>query len=243
MCSSDLVTVFPDNAGSGIETHQALIQLFDRKSGVPLAVLDGRAITAWRTAAVSAIATRELARRDARTLAILGSGVQARTHFTMLQQVRRFDDVRIWSRNPENARRFAEEISAKVYGREQAVKDADVIVTATHSSEPVVRGEWLKEGAHINAIGAVGLQSRELDDVAMARSSIVVESVAAALAESGEIAHAGVPIYAELGEILAGNKAKPRNRNSLYKSLGVGIEDVAAARLIYGKVIAKQAEG
>lgn len=236
-----LVTVFPDNAGSGIETHQALIQLFDGKSGVPLAVLDGRAITAWRTAAVSALATRELAPPAARILAIVGSGVQARTHLAMLRRMRNFDEVRICSRNPENARRFAEEISAKVYGTEEAVKDADVIVTATHSSEPVLKGEWLKEGAHINAVGAVGLHARELDDVAMTQSSVIVESVEAALAESGEIAHARVPIYAELGEILSGNKAKPRSRNSVYKSLGVGVEDVAAARMIYGKMIGKQA--
>lgn len=231
-----LVTVFPGNVSRALDTHQALIQLFDGETGLPLAVMDGRWITAWRTAAVSALATRELARPNSRVLAILGSGVQARTHFDMLRRVRNFDEVRVWGRTPENARRFAEEVGAKVMTAEEAVTGADVIVTVTHSSEPVLRGEWLTPGAHVNAVGSVGLHARELDELAMRLSAVVVESSEAALKEAGEIMATDVSIYAELGEILAGSKPKPQSRNTVFKSLGVAVEDVAAARMIYRKV-------
>lgn len=232
-----LVTVFPGTVSRALHSHQALIQLFDRNTGVPLAVLDGRYITAWRTAAASALATRELAQSDPRVLAILGSGVQARTHCKLLQMVRNFDQIRVWSRTLEHARSFANEISAEVTTAEAAVRGADVIVTVTHSSEPVLRGDWLKEGAHVNAVGSVGLHAPELDDAAMHCSAVIVESTEAALKESGEIVHAGAAIYAELGEILSGSKPKPRGRNTVYKSLGVAVEDVAAARMVYGKIM------
>lgn len=232
-----LVTVFPNNISRGIDSHQAVIQLFDRQTGVPLASLDGQLITAQRTAAVSALATRALARPDARILAILGSGVQARAHLKMLRLVRNFNEVRVWSRTPENAHRFADEIGANVVTAEEAVTGADVIVTVTHSSEPVLRGEWLSEGAHVNAVGAVGLHARELDDDAMRRSAVVVESTEAAMNESGSIVHAGVSIHAELGAILSGDRIKPECRTTVYKSLGVAVEDVAAARMIYRKVM------
>lgn len=231
-----LVTVYPGNVSSGLDTHQALIQIFDSATGVPLAVLDGRLITAWRTAAVSALATRELAIANPRVLAILGSGVQARTHVTMLRLVRKFDEVRVWSRTPRNAYQFADEVGATVLTATDAVKGADVIVTATHSSEPVLQGEWLKERAHINAVGAVGLHAREVDTEAMRKGAVLVESRDAAIHESGDIVQAGVPIYGELGEILAGKRPKPQTPVTIYKSLGVAVEDVAAARMIYKKV-------
>lgn len=231
-----LVTVFPGNVSRGLESHQAVIQLFDRETGVPLALVGGRTITAWRTAAVSALATRELARADARGLAILGSGVQARTHVTMLRLVRDFEDIRVWSRTPENAQRFADDVRARVSSAEEAVTGADVIVTVTHSSEPVLQGKWLRAGAHINAVGAVGLHARELDDDAMQRSAVVVESSESAMKESGDIVHSGVKIYSELGEILSGKKPKPQSGNTVYKSLGVAVEDVAAARMIYRRI-------
>lgn len=237
-----LVTVFPGNISRGIDTHQALIQLFDEQTGVPLAMLDGRLITAWRTAAVSALATRDLARPDARVLAILGSGVQARTHVKMLQMVRSFEEVRVWSRTPENARRFAEETAAKVMSAEEAVRGADVVVTVTHSSEPILYGSWLDPGAHVNAVGAVGLHARELDDIAMQQSGVIVESTEAALAESGDIVHSDVRIYAELGEILSGSKPRPQSQNTIYKSLGVAVEDVAAARMIYRQIMGLSAK-
>ena len=138
-----LVTVFPQNATRGLHTHDAIIQLFDRETGEALATLGGRTITALRTAAVSALATRELAAADARVLAILGSGVQARAHYRALSLVRKFDEVRVWSLTAEHARRFADEIGAKATSAEEAVRGADVIVTVTNSREPVLRGAWL----------------------------------------------------------------------------------------------------
>ena len=173
-----LVTVFPKNAARGLHTHLAAIHLFRAETGESLAVMDGRWITAWRTAAVSAIATRELAHPNARVLAILGSGVQARTHFEALCRQRSFEHVRVWSRAPENARRFADEIGAKTMSAaEEAVRGADVIVTATSASEPVLRGVWVQTGAYVNAVGAVGLVARELDDELM-RSAAIAPSVA-----------------------------------------------------------------
>lgn len=229
-----LVTVFPGNSSRGLPTHQAVIQLFSRETGEPLCTMDGRLITARRTAAVSALATRELSRPDAEVLAILGSGVQARTHLQALSMVRRFKQVRAWSRNGEHARRFAQETGAVVCTAEQAVRDADVVVTVTHASEPVLQGRWLKNGVHVNAVGSVGLNARELDDAVMRDAAVIVESREAALWEAGEIAGSGVAIYAELGEILAGVKPKPKGK-TVYKSLGMAVEDVAAAYLVLRK--------
>jgi thiomorpholine-carboxylate dehydrogenase len=230
-----LVTVFPRNAGTDLHTHQALIVLFDARTGEPLATLDGRVITAWRTAAVSALATQALAHPAAQVLTILGSGVQARTHFAAISKVREFSEVRVWSRTPENAARFAEEIGARVMDLEEAIRGADVICSVTHAREAFVRGDWLKERVHVNAVGAVGLAARELDDAVMQGAGIVVEHRKAAERESAEIMCSGSGIYAELGEILAQTKAMPQQRKTVYKSLGVAVEDVSAARLIWRK--------
>ncbi|MBV8807401.1 MAG: ornithine cyclodeaminase family protein [Acidobacteriaceae bacterium] len=232
-----LVTVFPENVKLGVHTHQAVIQVFRATTGEPLATIDGRVITAWRTAAVSALATQELARPDGRTLAILGSGVQARTHFHALRRVRGFEEVRIWSRNSQHAAACADELGGKaVSSAEQAVRDADVIVTATGSRDPILRGAWLKDDAHVNAIGSVGLQ-RELDVEAMKRAvAVLVESRESAMRESAEIVQSGAAIYAELGEIFAGSKPKPGRGITVYKSLGVAVEDIAAARFVYMKL-------
>lgn len=239
-----LVTVFPGNAGRGLHTHDAAVHLFRAATGEPLAVLGGRVITALRTAAVSAIATRELAAPDARVLAILGSGVQAGTHYRALSLVRSFDQVRVWSRTREHAARFADEIGASaVAAAEEAVCGADVVVSVTNSPEPVLRGAWLKQGAHVNAVGAVGAKAREIDEEAMTNAAVIVESRAAALCESGEIIQSGAAIYAELGELLAGTKPKPAGRTTIYKSLGVAVEDVAAAKLVYEKARRESGSG
>jgi ornithine cyclodeaminase/alanine dehydrogenase-like protein (mu-crystallin family) len=230
-----LVTVFPKNAGTPLHTHQAVIVLFSAQTGEPLATLDGRVITAWRTAAVSAVATQILAPPDARILAMLGSGVQARTHLAALQRVHKFAEVRVWSRNAEHAAQFANEIGARSMSLEEAVGGADVICTVTHSSEPFLRGEWLKPRVHINAVGAVGLIHRELDDAVMQNAAILVEQRAAAMSESAEIVSSGSAIYAELGELLAQTKLHPAAPKTIYKSLGVAIEDVSAARLVWRK--------
>src|SRR3989440_8062310 len=161
------VTFYPSNAERGIPTHMATIFLVDPETGEPLAVMDGRLITEMRTAAVSAVATKLLSAPDAKVLAILGSGVQARSHLEALRFVRNFHDVRVWSRTPEHAERFAKEFGAKATSAEAAVRDADVVVTATSSRLPVLKGSWLKSGSHVNAVGACRPDWRELDDEAM----------------------------------------------------------------------------
>src|SRR6266436_4389379 len=162
-----LVTFYPPNAKLGIPTHMATIFLADPETGAPLAVMDGTLITEMRTAAVSAVATKLLATPDAKILAILGSGVQARSHVEALRLVRRFKEIRVWSPTKAHAEHFAKEIGAKAMPAEEAVRDADVVVTATNSKMSVLRGAWLKPGAHVNAVGACRPDWRELDDEAM----------------------------------------------------------------------------
>ena len=228
-----LVTFYPQN--KDIHTHHAMILLFRPETGEPLAVMDGRLITEMRTAAVSAVATRLLARADPKVLTILGSGVQARSHLEALRLVREFTEVRVWS--PRNAERFAREFRVlAATSPEEAARGADVIVVATAATAPVLRGEWLAPGAHINAVGATRPNWRELDDEVLRRATIYVESCEAALKESGDVIAAGKePI--EIGEVIAG---KQRGRTSvdqitLFKSVGVAAEDVAAADLVYQK--------
>jgi ornithine cyclodeaminase/alanine dehydrogenase-like protein (mu-crystallin family) len=155
--------------------------------------------------------------------------------------VRSFEDIRIWSRTPEHAQRFAAQTGATATSAERAVRGADVIVTVTNASEPILRGAWLKAGAHVNAVGAVGPKPRELDDEAMKDAVVVVESREAALQEAGEIRHSGIQIFAELGELLAGITPKPRGRRTVFKSLGIAVEDVAAAKLIFERAMGTRA--
>ena len=230
-----LVTVYEENASRGLPTHQATIELFRAATGEPLATMDGRLITEMRTAAVTAVATRLLAKPDARVLAILGSGVQARAHAQALRMVRPFDEIRLWSRTPEHAARCAEEIGAKAMSAEEAVRGADVVVTVTYATEPVLRGAWLSSGALVNAVGAVGKRRRELDNDAM-DAAVVVDSRAAAAQEAGEIVHSGASIHAELGELLAGAQPLPPSGGRVvFKSLGLAVEDVAAAKLVWDR--------
>src|SRR4051794_2719723 len=147
-----MVTFYPGN--TELPTHMAVIALFDPKTGEPLALMDGRYITEMRTAAVSAVATDALAAPGAKVLALLGAGVQAEAHLEMLPQVRQFDEIRVWNHHPEKAERFAEQHGITAMNLEEAVRDADVVVTATSAREPVLKGEWLKPGAHVNAVGA-----------------------------------------------------------------------------------------
>ncbi|MFZ0312276.1 MAG: ornithine cyclodeaminase family protein [Candidatus Korobacteraceae bacterium] len=226
-----LVSLYPDNGSRGLPTHQAVIALFRADTGEPLAMMDGRLITEMRTAAVSAVATKLLSAADARSLAILGSGVQARAHFHALSVVRKFDQVRVWSRNSQHAQVLADEIGAHATSAEDAVRGADVIVTVTNSPEPVLRGAWLKPGALVNAVGAVGLKHREVDDDAM-RGAVIVDSREAAMKESGDVLLANAPIYAELGELLAATRPMPQAEIVVFKSLGLAVEDLAAANLV-----------
>jgi thiomorpholine-carboxylate dehydrogenase len=227
-----LVSFYPGNAGIGVPTHSAMILLFNPETGEPLAVMDGGLITEMRTAAVSAAATKRLAAPDSRVLALLGSGVQARAHLQALRQVRSFAEVRVWSRAAEHAERFARQHKIKAMPAEAAVRGADVIVTATNALEPILKGGWLKPGAHINAVGSPRPAWRELDDNAMA-NTLIVDSRDAVLQESGDVILSNAPIYAELGEILAGVKEAPTAVTTVFKSVGLAIEDLAAAKLVY----------
>ncbi len=226
------VTFYPSNAKHGIPTHMATIFLVHPETGVPLAIMDGRLITEMRTAAVSAAATKLLAPRDATILAILGSGVQASSHVEALRLVRQFEEIRVWSPTREHAERFAKEIGAKSTSAEEAVRGADVIVTATNSKAAVLKGPWLKPGCHVNAVGASRPDWRELDDDAMA-NVVFVDSREGAMKESGDVILSGAKIYAELGETLAGKVPSRANETTIFKSLGMAVEDIAAAMLVY----------
>lgn len=227
-----LVSFYPGNAASGVATHHAIVVLFRPDTGEPIAVMDGRLITEMRTAAVSAAVTNVLAASDSRVLALLGSGVQAHAHIEALSQVRHFEEVRVWSRTFAHAERFAEQHGAKAQSAEDAVRDADVIVTATSALEPILNGAWLKPGAHINAVGSPRPNWRELDDRAMA-NTVIVDSREAVLKESGDVILSGAIIYSEAGEIFAGIKSAPATNTTVFKSVGLAVEDIAAAKLVY----------
>ena len=230
-----LVAFYPHN--TDVPTHHATILLFKPETGEPLVTMDGRLITEVRTAAVSAVATEFLARPDASVLAIIGSGVQARSHLEALRLVRDFREVRVWS--PRRAAAFAEEHGVRAAAAaEEAVRGADVVVTATTSPTPVLSGEWLSPGVHINAVGAPRPNWRELDDEVLRRSRVYVDSREAAQKESGDVIAAG-EISAEIGEVTAGTKPGRRSAEeiTLFKSLGLAVEDVATAELVYRKAL------
>jgi alanine dehydrogenase len=230
-----LVAFYPHN--TEVPTHHATILLFKPETGEPLATMDGRLITEVRTAAVSAVATEHLARSDASVLAIIGSGVQARSHLEALRLVREFRDVRVWS--PRRAVAFAEEHGVRAAASvEEAVRGADVVVTATTSPTPVLLGEWLSPGTHINAVGAPRPDWRELDDEVLRRAKVYVDSREAAMKESGDVIAAG-EVFAEIGEVAAGTKPGRQSEEevTLFKSLGLAVEDVATAELVHRKAL------
>jgi alanine dehydrogenase len=226
-----LVTFYPDN--TGVHTHHAMILLFRPETGEPLVTMDGRLITEMRTAAVSAVATDALARKAVSVLAILGSGVQARSHLEALRLVRKFREVRVWS--PRNSGEFAKQFRVHAAASaEEAVRGADVIVVATAATRPALMGEWLSPGAHINAVGATRPTWRELDDETLRKARIYVESREAAMKESGDVIAAG-KISAEIGEVIAGSKPGRESEDeiTLFKSVGVAVEDVVAAEMVW----------
>jgi alanine dehydrogenase len=230
-----LVTFYPGNQHT--PTHHALILLFRPETGEPLVTMDGRLITEMRTAAVSAVATQYLARADAGVLAILGSGVQAGSHLEALRLVRGFREVRVWS--PRHAAEFAARFGVRAAdSAEEAVRGADTVVVATSSRTPVLRGEWLLAGTHVNAVGACRPDWRELDDELVRGARIYVESREAASRESGDVIAAG-EVAAEIGEVIAGRAPGRRTEGevTLFKSVGVAVEDVVAADLVYRKAV------
>ena len=233
-----LVAVIGANQARGLPTHRASILLLDPQTGALLSLMDGRLITEMRTAAVSAVSVTHMARPDAGVLAILGSGVQARSHLEALPLVHFFQDVRAWSPTPDHLRKFAAEAPVPVRAcrsAAEAVTGADVIVLATASSTPAVADGWVAEGAHVVSIGACRPYQREMDPVLLTRARVVVDSRAAALKESGDIVLGNVRIAAELGEVVAGQvpgRTAPQEI-TVFKSLGLAVEDLAAARLVY----------
>jgi ornithine cyclodeaminase/alanine dehydrogenase-like protein (mu-crystallin family) len=208
--------------------------MFKPVTGEPLAVLDGRLITEMRTAAASAVATQRLARANASVLAILGSGVQAGSHLAALRHVRSFKEVRVWS--PRNAAAFAQRHGVKAAATAaDAVRGADVVVVAANATTPVLQGRWLAPGTHVNAIGATRPEWRELDDDLVKTARIFVDSREAALRESGDVIAAQSEVT-EIGAVVAGTAPGRRSAQeiTLFKSVGVAVEDVAAAALVLG---------
>lgn len=233
------VCVMPGNPARGLDSHQGTVTLFDGVSGVPSAVLDASAITAVRTAAVSAVATRVLARDDARVLAILGAGVQGRAHLRALPAVRAFDEVRVYAPSPEHVRAMADGQATIAASAEEAVRGADVVVLATSSAEPVIRRDWLAAGAHVNAVGASMPSARELDVETVAACALYCDSRESLRHEAGEFrlaieqgAIGGEDhVRGELGEVLAGLAPGRTDAQELtvFRALGLAVEDLAAA--------------
>jgi ornithine cyclodeaminase len=224
--------------------------MLDVKTGAPAAFLDGRYITEARTAAVSAVSTRHLARADAATMAILGSGVQARSHLEAIACVRKLGEVRVWSRNPEHRERYAEEMQGQAVpatlratsSAEEAVHNADIIVLATSAQSAVIQNEWVSDGAHICAVGACRPDAREMTGELVARGRVFVDSRVGALAEAGDVVLAmreglitAEHVAAELGDVVAGRAAGRCDQRevTIFKSLGMAVEDVAAAHLAW----------
>ena len=242
------VSVFPGNASRGIDTHQGAVLLFEADTGRLSALMDGATITAIRTAAVSGVATDVLARNDAAELAILGAGVQARTHLQAIAVVRRLRRARVWSRDPEHARALVEEERSKfpfpleaASTAEAAVHGADLIATVTASPEPVLQHAWLEQGTHINAVGSSISSTRELDTATVTAARLFVDRRESALNEAGDVL---IPmsegaikpdhIVAELGDVIIGKDPGRRSASelTLFKSLGLSVEDVASAAFI-----------
>jgi ornithine cyclodeaminase/alanine dehydrogenase-like protein (mu-crystallin family) len=239
------ICLMPGNPARGLDAHQGIVTLFDGEIGVPTAILDASAITEVRTAAVTAVATRLFAREDARVLAILGAGVQAKAHLDSLLGVREFDHIRVYAPTEAHARRLVSRapaggptvtVSATA---EDAVRGADVVVTSTSSREPVLRCEWLAPGTHVNAVGASTPTAREIDVETVAASALFCDSRESLRNEAGEYRLAleqGLisgedHVRAELGEVLAGTRPGRRDATelTLFRSLGLAVEDLAAA--------------
>lgn len=245
-----MITIFHGNHGTSLPSHQGVVVVFDTATGAPALLLDAARLTALRTAAVSAVATRALARSEASVLAVLGTGVQARSHVEAIPLVRPVREVRLWGRSIERTQQLAKDLENATFrvvvcdSQEQAVSDADIICTTTSSAEPVLRGAWLTPGAHINAVGSSTKTARELDSNAVARSRIFVDSIDAALTEAGDLL---LPMregdcdpnrWTPIGSVLNATAEGRRSEDdiTLFKSVGLAIEDAAAAAYIAQQV-------
>jgi len=243
-----VVSVMPGNHGTGFDSHQGVVMLFGVHHGEPLAILDASAITAVRTAAVSGAVTRALAREDAGDLAILGSGVQARTHLEAMRAVCRLRRIRVWSRTRANAEKFARQQGSRLgidievcADPESAVNDADLVCTTTAAKEPVLLGRWLAPGAHVNAVGACFAAFRELDAEAVKRARLFTDRRESCLAEAGDFLLARAEgavtddhLLGEVGDVFLGRLQGRTGRKdiTLFESLGLAVEDLASAHAL-----------
>jgi ornithine cyclodeaminase len=250
-----IVSVFPGNHGTEYDSHIGAVLLYETRHGQLLAIIDASEITAIRTAAVSGVATRLLAREDAGDLAILGSGVQARSHLKAMRIARNIRRVRVWSRNPDHAQQFADHESQThgipiepMFTVPEAVDGADIICTTTSAPEPVLHGDWIAAGAHVNAVGSSVPFTRELDTVAVVKSRLFVDRRESTVNEAGDFlfpkkegAIGDDHILGEIGEILLGevNGRQSADEVTLFKSLGLAVEDIASAQHIYAKAVEK----
>lgn len=231
-----MVAFYNREQGSTLPSTQATVLLFDPEHGSVLAVMDGEVITSKRTAAVSALSAKFLMPAQSEILCILGSGHQAVSHYEVFTETFAFKQVRVWSRRKESAERFASAVQGPVIvcaSAEEAVKGADVIITVTGASQPVLFGDWVKPGAHVAAVGACSPGWRELDDVLMKQAVVYVDSREGALKESGDVILSGAQVFAEIGEVINGKVPACREKTTVYKSLGMGIQDAVSAKLVY----------
>ncbi|MBI1994037.1 MAG: ornithine cyclodeaminase family protein [Deltaproteobacteria bacterium] len=251
-----VVTYFPENPRQGLPIILATVFLFSTESGKLLAVMDGTYITAIRTACISAVATRALANPETPVLGVLGAGVQARAQIRTLCAMRKIEEIKVYDVLEKSVRSLKEELEPDVgikieavKSAEEAVRDVDLLVTVTTAKEPIVRADWLKPGVHISAIGSHRPDLREIDGVTMRRAKVVVDSREAVMAECGDVllaikegAITEDHIHAEIGEVLAGKKTGRTSAGeiTLYKAVGIAIQDVAAAKLAYRTAVEKK---
>jgi alanine dehydrogenase len=251
-----VVTYFQDNPKNNLPAILATIMLFSTETGKIIAAMDGSYITAIRTACASAMATKALANTQTEVLGILGAGVQARAHIQALTRVRRIAKIKLYSPSGTSATAVKKEMESQVQakvevakGAEETVRNADLLVTVTTAKEPILKSGWLKSGLHINAVGSHRPDLREIDGATLTRAKVVVDSREAIMAECGDIllalkekSIAENAIHAEIGEVLAGTKAgrETADEITLYKSVGIAIQDVAAANLVYRKALERR---
>ncbi len=230
-----LVAFYPENAKKNLPTHMATIVLFRPETGEPLVTMDGGLITEMRTAAVTATFVDAVAAPDVKTLAILGAGLQGESHIEALARIRNFDEIRIWNRTPERAAKLAEKVGGRAMGAEDAVSGADIVVTTTGSTEPIIDGRWLAPGAKVASVGWSGADGAELDAATM-NHTVVVDSRAGTQAESGNVRRHKPEVYAELGEVLDGSRPVDPSASVVFDSIGMACQDVAAAALVWEKL-------
>ena len=254
-----LISVFNQNFDRGVPSHQGLVVLFDPETGAPVCVADGGTITAIRTAAASAVATDALARKNARSLALLGYGEQAGTHARALRRVRQIDSINVWGRSPERAQAFAKQMHAELAvpiraakTAREAVADADIICTVTSASEPILEGKWVKPGTHVNLVGSSYGVPAEADNDLVVRSRFIADSREGVLQQGGEFLRAKAAgligdehVVGEIGQVLAGDIAGRRSPDEItvYKSLGHIVQDLASAWALYSEQEQSQPRG